>query len=45
MENAFSTHSGHFEYLVMPLGLWNAPAVFQDFINDVLRPFSGRLFG
>lgn len=41
-KTAFSTQSGHFEYLVMPFGLSNAPAVFQDFINDILRPFLGR---
>lgn len=27
----------HFEYLVMPFGFANAPAVFQALINDVLR--------
>ncbi len=28
---------GHFEYLVMPFGLSNSPAVFQALINDMLR--------
>lgn len=28
---------GHYEYLVMSYGLTNAPAVFQPFINNVLR--------
>ncbi len=28
---------GHFEYLVLPFGLFNAPAVFQALVNDVLR--------
>ncbi len=32
---AFSTTSGHYEYLVMPFGLVNSPSVFQAFINDV----------
>ncbi|KAI2665727.1 Transposon Tf2-9 polyprotein [Labeo rohita] len=36
-KTAFNTPTGHFEYRVMPLGLVNAPAVFQAFINDVLR--------
>ncbi|XP_048026370.1 uncharacterized protein LOC125255080 [Megalobrama amblycephala] len=36
-EMAFNTPRGHFEYLVMPFGLSNSPAVFQALINDVLR--------
>lgn len=34
---AFRTPFGHFEPLVIPFGLSNAPAVFQRFINDVLK--------
>jgi hypothetical protein len=34
---AFSTTSGHYEYLVMPYGLKNAPAVFQAFVDEILR--------
>lgn len=36
-KTAFNTPTGHYEYQVMPFGLVNAPAVFQAFINDVLR--------
>ncbi len=36
-KTAFNTPRGHFEYLVMPFGLSNAPAVFQALVNDVLR--------
>ena len=38
-KTAFRTKYGHFEYLVMPFGLRNAPATFQSFINSVLRPY------
>ena len=36
---AFRTWYGHLEYQVTPLGLTNAPATFQDYIDDCLRPF------
>ena len=36
-KTGFNTHLGHFEYLVMPFGLSNAPGVFQALVNDVLR--------
>ena len=38
-KTAFRTRYGHFEYLVMPFGLKNAPATFQHFINDVLSEY------
>lgn len=42
-KTAFITHLGHFEHLVMPLGLINAPAVFQALVNDVLRDLLNRV--
>ncbi|XP_070031857.1 uncharacterized protein [Nicotiana tomentosiformis] len=36
---AFRTHSGHFEYLVMPFGLSNAPAIFQGLMNFIFQKF------
>ena len=35
-KTAFRTRYGHFEYLVMPFGLANAPATFQSYISQAL---------
>ena len=34
-----TTPLGHIEYLVLLLGLTNAPAIFQALIKDVLRDY------
>ncbi|XP_016422334.1 RNA-directed DNA polymerase homolog [Sinocyclocheilus rhinocerous] len=41
-KTAFVTPAGHYEYCVKPYGLDNAPSVFQDFMNEVLRDFLNR---
>ncbi|KAI5608620.1 hypothetical protein C0J50_6594, partial [Silurus asotus] len=38
----FITPSGHYEYRVMPYGLSISPAVFQGFMNEMLRPYLQR---
>ncbi len=38
-KTVFVTPTGHYEYLVMPYGLVNAPSVFQDFMHEVLREY------
>ncbi|KAI3354953.1 hypothetical protein L3Q82_004746 [Scortum barcoo] len=38
-KTGFNTPTGHYEYLVMPFSLTNAPAVFQGFINEILREY------
>ncbi|KAL0202014.1 hypothetical protein M9458_000032, partial [Cirrhinus mrigala] len=41
-KTAFSTASGHYEYLVMPFGLANSPSFFQAFVNEVFRDMLNR---
>ncbi|KAJ9556371.1 hypothetical protein OSB04_010985 [Centaurea solstitialis] len=38
-KTAFRTRYGHYEFLVMPFSLTNAPAVFMDLMNRVCRPY------
>ena len=42
-KTAFRTKYGLFEYLVMPFGLANAPAYFQQFVNEIFRDMLGQL--
>ena len=36
---AFRTRYDHYEFLVMPFGVTNAPAVFMDLMNCVFSPY------
>nr|KYP67410.1 Transposon Ty3-I Gag-Pol polyprotein [Cajanus cajan] len=38
-KTAFRTRYGHYEYVVMPFGVTNAPAIFMDYMNRIFRPF------
>ncbi|CAA0816696.1 Uncharacterized mitochondrial protein AtMg00860, partial [Striga hermonthica] len=38
-KTAFRTRYGHYEFVVMPFRLSNAPAVFMDLMNRVFHPF------
>jgi hypothetical protein len=38
-KTGFSTHLGHYEYLVMPFGLCNAPATFQELMNTIFSKY------
>ncbi|GJW73337.1 putative reverse transcriptase domain-containing protein [Tanacetum coccineum] len=37
-KTAFRTRYGHYEFVVMPTGLTNAPIIFMDLMNRVCRP-------
>jgi hypothetical protein len=41
-KTAFRIHHGHYEFLIMPFGLSNAPTTFQALMNNVLRPYLWR---
>ena len=36
-DSLFTTNHGLFEFCVMPFGLWNAPAVFQCLMQQILK--------
>ena len=38
-KTAFRTRYGHYEYLVMPFGVMNAPSVFMDYMNRIFHPY------
>lgn len=38
-KTAFRRHEGHYEFIVMPLGLSNAPKIVQATVNLLLKPF------
>ena len=38
-KTAFRTRYGHYEFLVVPFGLTNAPAAFMALMNGVFRPY------
>lgn len=42
-KTVFRTHNMHYEYLVMPFGLCNAPSTFQALMNEVFQPLLRKL--
>lgn len=41
-KTAFHSHSGHYEYKVMPFGVAGGPATFQGAMNKTLQPVSRK---
>ncbi len=41
-KTAFQTKYGQYEYLVLPMGLCNAPASFTTMMNEVLNGYIDR---
>ena len=35
----FRSRYGHYEYVVMPFGVTNAPTLFMDYMNKIFRSF------
>lgn len=38
-KTTFGTRYGHYEYLVIPFGVTNAPAIFMDYMNRIFHTF------
>ena len=41
-KTAFRTRFGHYEFVVVPFGLTNAPTVFMTLMNGVFRKYLDR---
>lgn len=39
---AFRTRYGHYEYVVMPFGVTNAPGVFMEYMNRIFQLYHDK---
>ena len=39
MKTTFRTRYGHFEFMIVPFGLTNAPATFMTLMHDIFHEF------
>ncbi len=42
-KTVFRTKFGHFEYLILPFGFINVPAIFQVIINHILKEYIDKI--
>lgn len=44
-EDIFKTplHNGHYEFLIIPIGLSNAPTTFQSLMNDIFQDYFRKI--
>ena len=39
MKTGFRTRYGHYEFVIMPFGITNAPAVFMCLMNNIMHKY------
>jgi len=44
-KTTFRSRYEHYEYVVMPFGVTNAPTVFMDYMNRIFRPYLDKFVG